>query len=245
MALIPAQNTQAPGTYADLADGHRHLLMRGATAMSIKISAASGSCLTVLFASHGAMLQAASLRSPRCWSMFPPGATASLKLHNEGAKPLDAQVRIFKWTQVDGADYAHAHRRGRRQPAAGVAAAQHRLHGAHRAYHQGAARPRRKPTACSSTNCPRSPTGGAATVNIALRYSIPVFFAAPGGAAPKLSWELRQRANKPAIIVSNSRRSPYSPRQAEVHRRQGTLSPISARGWPDTCSAIPVESFRQ
>jgi fimbrial chaperone protein len=37
-----------------------------------------------------------------------------------------------------------------------------------------------------------------------LRYSIPVFFSVPGGAAPKLSWELKQRANKLVIEVSNA-----------------------------------------
>ena len=63
------------------------------------------SCLTALFASHGAVLQAASLQvAPVLVDVPAPGATSSLKLHNEGTKPLDAQVRIFKWTQVDGAD---------------------------------------------------------------------------------------------------------------------------------------------
>ncbi len=47
-------------------------------------------------------------------------------------------------------------------------------------------------------------TGHAASVSIALRYSIPVFFTAAGGAAPKLSWELQQRANKPVIVASNA-----------------------------------------
>jgi fimbrial chaperone protein len=41
------------------------------------------------------------------------------------------------------------------------------------------------------------------TVNIALRYSIPVFFTVPGN-APKLSFELQQRASKPAVLVSNA-----------------------------------------
>jgi fimbrial chaperone protein len=37
-----------------------------------------------------------------------------------------------------------------------------------------------------------------------LRYSIPVFFTVPGAAAPKLSWELQQRGNKPVIVVNNA-----------------------------------------
>jgi fimbrial chaperone protein len=51
---------------------------------------------------------------------------------------------------------------------------------------------------------PGPASGAAASVNIAMRYSIPVFFTVPGtAAAPKLSWELQQHGNKPVIVVSN------------------------------------------
>src|SRR5450432_2744163 len=51
---------------------------------------------------------------------------------------------------------------------------------------------------------PGPASGAAASVNIALRYSIPVFFTVPGAAAPKLSFVLQQSANKPVIVVSNA-----------------------------------------
>ena len=72
--------------------------------MSIKSFCVRAS-LTALFASHGAMLQAASLQvAPVLVEVPAPGATSTLKLHNEGTKPLDAQIRIFRWTQVNGVD---------------------------------------------------------------------------------------------------------------------------------------------
>jgi fimbrial chaperone protein len=51
---------------------------------------------------------------------------------------------------------------------------------------------------------PTPATTTSATVNIALRYSIPVFFTVPGASAPKLTWELQQRGTKPVIVVSNA-----------------------------------------
>ena len=72
--------------------------------MSIKSCLVRAS-LTALFASPCAMPQAASLQvAPVLVEVPAPGATATMKLRNEGTKPLDAQIRIFQWTQVDGAD---------------------------------------------------------------------------------------------------------------------------------------------
>src|ERR1700735_1730301 len=72
--------------------------------MSIKSSLIRAS-LTALFASPCAMSQAASLQvAPVLVEVPAPGAAATLKLRNEGNRPLNAQIRIFQWTQVDGVD---------------------------------------------------------------------------------------------------------------------------------------------
>src|SRR5579863_3912889 len=64
-----------------------------------------GASLTILLASPCGTLQAASLQvAPVLVEVPAPGAAATLKLRNEGTKPLDAQIRVFQWTQVDGAD---------------------------------------------------------------------------------------------------------------------------------------------
>jgi fimbrial chaperone protein len=163
-----------------------------------------GASLTALFASHGAVLQAASLQvAPVLVDVPAPGATSSLKLHNEGTKPLDAQVRIFKWTQVDGADSL--------TPTDDVAASPPLASlRPNTDYTVRIVRTIKEPVVREESyrllidELPALASGAAATVNIALRYSIPVFFTAPGGAAAKLSWELRQRANKPVVVVSNA-----------------------------------------
>jgi fimbrial chaperone protein len=160
--------------------------------------------LTALFASHGAMLQAASLQvAPVSVEIPTPGVAATLKLRNEGTKPLDAQIRIFKWTQADGADVL--------TPTDDVAASPPVASlRSNTDYTVRIVRTDKEPVVKEESyrllidELPAAPTGASTAVNIALRYSIPVFFSVPGGAAPKLSWELKQRANKLVIEVSNA-----------------------------------------
>jgi fimbrial chaperone protein len=171
--------------------------------MSIK-SILVRATLTALFASHGALLHAASLQvAPVSVEVPAPGATSTLKLRNEGAKPLNAQVRIFRWTQVDGADQL--------TPTEDVAASPPLASlrpGTD--YTVRVVRTNKEPVAKEESyrllidELPEATAGAAATVNIALRYSIPVFFNAPGGAVPKLSFELKQHGGKPTIVVSNA-----------------------------------------
>ena len=160
--------------------------------------------LTVLFASHGAMLQAASLQvAPVLVEVPTPAATATLKLHNEGTKPLDAQIRIFRWTQINGVDsLTPTDDVAASPPAASLRPSTD--------YTVRVVRTTKEPVAKEESyrllidELPGPASGAAASVSIALRYSIPVFFTVPGpAAAPKLSFEL-QRTNKPVIVVSNA-----------------------------------------
>jgi len=170
--------------------------------MSIK-SRIVRSCLIVLLASPSAVLQAASLQvAPVLVEVPAPGAAATLKLRNEGSKPLDAQIRIFQWTQVDGVDSL--------TPSDDVAASPPQASlKPNTDYVVRIVRTRKDPVVkeeayrllVDELPAPGGLQGTA--VNIALRYSIPVFFTA-AGTAPKLSWELKQVAGKPVIAVSNA-----------------------------------------
>jgi fimbrial chaperone protein len=170
--------------------------------MSIK-SCLIRTSLIVLFASPCAMPQAASLQvAPVLVEVPAPGATATMKLRNEGTKPLDAQIRIFQWTQVDGADVLTPTNDVVASPP--VASLRPNTD-----YTVRIVRTNKEPAAKEEAyrllvdELPEAAGGQAASVNIALRYSIPVFFTV-AGAPPKLSWELQQRANKPVIVASNA-----------------------------------------
>ncbi len=161
-------------------------------------------CLTALFASHGAVLHAASLQvAPVLVDVPAPGAASTLKLRNEGAKPLDAQIRIFHWTQVDGVDQL--------TPTDAVAASPPAASlRPNTDYTVRIVRTSKEPVASEEAyrllidELPTASAAAPATVNIALRYSVPVFFTVPGAVPGKLSFELQQHAGKPAIVVSNS-----------------------------------------
>jgi fimbrial chaperone protein len=160
--------------------------------------------LTALFASHGAVLQAASLQvAPVLVEVPIPAATSTLKLRNEGTKPLDAQIRIFRWTQVNGVDTL--------TPTDDVAASPPLASLRPNAdYTVRVVRTNKEAVVNEESyrllidELPVAATGAAASVNIALRYSIPVFFTVPGVAATKLTWELQPHGNKPVIVVTNA-----------------------------------------
>jgi fimbrial chaperone protein len=170
--------------------------------MSIKSCLVRAS-LTALFASPCAMPQAASLQvAPVLVEVPAPGATATLKLRNEGTKPLNAQIRIFQWTQVDGADVLTPTNDVAASPP--VASLRPNTD-----YTVRIVRTKKEPAAKEEAyrllvdELPEAGASQGASVSIALRYSIPVFFTMPG-TPPKLSWELQQRANKPVIVASNA-----------------------------------------
>jgi fimbrial chaperone protein len=162
-----------------------------------------GAWLTILLACPGGTSQAASLQvAPVLVEVPAPGAAATLKLRNEGSQPLDAQIRVFQWTQVEGADVL--------TPTNDVVASPPLASlRPNTDYTVRIVRTNKEPVAKEEAyrllidELPQPAARAASSVNLALRYSIPVFFTTPSGAAPKLNWELQQRANKPVIVASN------------------------------------------
>jgi fimbrial chaperone protein len=168
-------------------------------------SSTIGSLLVALLASAPIAAQAASLNvAPVTIEVAAPGATATLTLRNEGDKPLNAQIRVFRWTQVDGeeqlvssedvvasppvvslapkADYAVRIVRVTKQAVSGEEA--YRL-------------------IVDELPDPNRERNGA--VAIVLRYSIPIFFTTAKSADPKLNWEIQQqRDGRTYVVASNS-----------------------------------------
>ena len=171
--------------------------------MSIKSRLLLRAFVAALLASPCAMAQAASLQvAPVLVEVPAPGAAATLKLRNEGNQPLDAQIRVFRWTQVDGADTL--------TPTDDVVASPPLASlKPNTDYVVRIVRTRKDPIVKEEAyrlivdELPVSTAARTPAVNIALRYSIPVFFTA-SGTAPKLNWELQNRANKPVIAVNNT-----------------------------------------
>jgi len=146
-------------------------------------------------AAHAASLQA----SPVSLEVHAPAAATTLNLINTGATPINAQIRVFRWTQQNGEE--------RLDPAESVVASPP----------AAALQPRTQYT-IRIVRIDRTPFSGEDTyrvivdeipdpnrsgVNIAIRYSIPLFFVAPDAAAAQLSWTAAREGNRLALTATN------------------------------------------
>lgn len=131
-----------------------------------------------------------------------PGATATLSLKNEGDKPIDAQIRVFRWSQVDGME--------KLVPADEVVASPPIVSIQPKAnYSVRIVRLIKTPVATEEAyrlvidELPAGKGDRPAVVNLVLRYSIPVFFTPRGAAPAKVSWSLQKRDGKTFLTAKN------------------------------------------
>lgn len=145
---------------------------------------------------------AASLQVTPLLIEIPAGsATSSLTLRNDGARPVDAQVRVFRWTQRDGADVL--------EPTETVVASPPMASLRPRAdYLVRIIRPGRQPVSGEEAyrlvvdELPGAQTGGGGSVAMVLRHSVPVFFTPPN-AEPLLRWNAQLRDGRLILRLDN------------------------------------------
>ena len=131
-----------------------------------------------------------------------PGAASTVTLNNPGADLVNAQVRIFKWTQQDGKDQL--------VPTTDVVASPPAIRlepgkkGVIRVVRLG-----KLPASSEETyrliidELPKPPKAGEAGVGFSVRYSIPVFFSKPGE-EPALSWKASVAGGQLVLEADNS-----------------------------------------
>ena len=147
---------------------------------------------------------AASLQvSPVTVEVAAPGAATALKLRNEGTTPLNAQIRVFRWTQVNGED--------KLEPTNDVVASPPLAKLAPKVdYTVRLVRVSKTPVSKEETyrlfvdELPDAANQRNRAVNLLLRYSIPVFFYPAAGNPPSLAWSVEQSGGKLAVVVKNS-----------------------------------------
>jgi fimbrial chaperone protein len=149
------------------------------------------------------LAEAASLQvAPVILEIPAPGASATIKLRNEGTTALNAQVRVFRWTQVNGEE--------KLEPTDAVVASPPIISLAGKSdYVVRVVRLSKQPIASSETyrllvdELPDPARQRHGTVAIVLRYSIPVFFYSAQAAAPKLAWSTSQRGGQVFVTATN------------------------------------------
>lgn len=148
---------------------------------------------------HAGSLQVA----PISIEMKAPAMTSSVTLRNPGKAPIKAQVRVFRWTQTNGQE--------RLEPARDVVASPPMATVApNKDYVVRLVRLSKKPVATEETyriivdELPDPSQMRGTGLNIAFRYSIPVFVMPQDGAKPALSWSVAKREGKTIITAANN-----------------------------------------
>lgn len=147
---------------------------------------------------------AASLQvSPVTVEVAAPGAATTVKLRNEGTTPLNAQIRVFRWSQINGED--------KLEPTTDVVASPPITRLSPKTdYTVRLVRVSKTPVAKEETyrlfidELPDAANQRNRAVNLLLRYSIPVFFYPATGIPPTLAWSIDQSGGKLAVVARNT-----------------------------------------
>ncbi len=149
-------------------------------------------------------VEAASLTvSPINVTVLAPEATSFLTLKNSGNTPINAQVRVFKWSQPNGVDHL--------EPTDDVVASppiatirpgqDYKV----RVIRTNAARQAPEDSyRIVIDELPSADRQKNGAVVVVLRYSVPAFFLSPDATQPKLEWRLESRGGKQMLVASNS-----------------------------------------
>jgi fimbrial chaperone protein len=146
---------------------------------------------------------AASLQvSPTTVDVVAPGAAATIKLRNEEARPINAQVRVFRWSVVDGKE--------KLDPTDAVVASPPVVSLSPKTdYVVRIVRTSRLPVAGEESyrllvdELPDAQRMKSGAVNLLLRYSLPVFFGAPDHRDAKLTWRVEHKDGQLWVMAHN------------------------------------------
>jgi fimbrial chaperone protein len=148
--------------------------------------------------------RAASLQvTPVSIEVGAPGAAATLTLRNESPTPLNAQIRVFRWTQEGGQE--------KLTPTDAVVASPPIAQMTSAAnYTVRLVRLSKEPIVGEESyrllidELPAPRTRERRSVALNIRYSIPVFFYARDSARAKLDWSIEERGGRAYVKATNS-----------------------------------------
>jgi fimbrial chaperone protein len=161
-------------------------------------------CIVAAVLLYPAWARASSLSvSPITLDVVTPATTATLTTRNGESRPLAAQIRVFRWTQVDGQD--------RLDPTEDVVAspplvtinggADYIVRLERTAGREIAGEEAYRIVVDELPNPNRQRNGSVAMV---LRYLVPAFFFSADASQPKLAWSLAHRGGATILQAANS-----------------------------------------
>ncbi|WP_187435744.1 fimbrial biogenesis chaperone [Bradyrhizobium hipponense] len=151
-----------------------------------------------------APVEAASLRvAPTTLDLPAPDSAATLNLRNEDNRPINVQMRVFRWTQSGSADRLES-------TADVVASPPSQTLAPNADYVVRVVRVGKQPVVDEESyrvvidELPDPARRRPGVVNLALRYSVPVFFRAPDVRQAQVSWTIGRSGNALAVTARNT-----------------------------------------
>lgn len=132
-----------------------------------------------------------------------PGAASTVTLHNAGTTPINAQIRVFRWSLVDGKE--------KLEPTNDVVASPPSVTlTPNGQYVARIVRVSKQPVAGEESyrllvdQLPDLSQQKNGAVNLLVRYSIPVFFGAPDKKTPTVAWSYAVKGDKVVLTARNN-----------------------------------------
>jgi fimbrial chaperone protein len=179
------------------------------------------SCIaaTTLFFLSTSYANAASLRvAPTNLELIAPDSAATLNLTNEANRPINIQVRVFKWSQVNGVEQL--------EPTSEVVASPPSAKmQASADYVVRVVRVSKAPVRKEENyrvivdELPDPSRAKSGTVTLVVRYSVPVFFRNPDASAANVAWNLTRSGGNLMLTARNNGDSRF--RLSNVVLKQG------------------------
>lgn len=147
---------------------------------------------------------AASLRvAPTTIDLVGPESAATLNMRNEDSRPINVQIRVFRWSQSNGVDQL--------TPTADVVASPPgQTLGPNADYVVRIVRVNKSPVSGEESyrlvvdELPDPSRRKPGVVNLVLRYSVPVFFRDADARKPQVTWSVRQNGNALTVAATNT-----------------------------------------
>ncbi|MCY1740880.1 fimbrial biogenesis chaperone [Ensifer sp. SL37] len=164
----------------------------------------SGVSVTALLYLTTPIANAASLRvAPTNLDLAAPESAAMLNLTNDSDRPINVQVRVFRWSQKDGAEQL--------EPTTDVVVSPPATQmGANAEYVVRVVRTSNAPVHKEESyrvivdELPDASRAQAGTVTLIMRHSVPVFFRNPDAKASDVSWGLSQHGGSLFLTGKNN-----------------------------------------
>jgi len=132
-----------------------------------------------------------------------PGAASTVTLRNEGTTPVNAQIRVFKWSLVNGKEHLEPTNDVVASPPSVTLTPKDK-------YIARIVRVSKQPVTGEESyrllvdQLPDLSQQKSGTVNLMMRYSIPVFFGAANKKNPTVAWSVATKGNNVTLTANNT-----------------------------------------